>query len=367
MKTQPCYTLDIPQLPNSVVANLSRGDVVTYTNTDSKQTSACGSLQAAPGKELCWIQATTSTGVTGWIPVGRGTFSDAFCTAATSVSSTRSTAPKPVQSLVSVCGECHRLVGFGVDELGLLHVSHTLHLSHPCISHTPASHPLPLSHLPAFHTTNLLFLLPGKDASVECRQVVNTKRLNVFTQPCTSDKSLALAPLAKCQRFDYVTTSKSIDPCGDGSNWAALRYRDVDGKYQFGWAVIGTRASTSFVDVCPSGYCPTKALCRQVFDPVGVGVWAEPCWSASNTLYKQMNQWDTFNYIPGSKQTSRCPSGQDNLCWVKGTVAGITGWIPVGRVPAGQSFVDTQCSTENVIGEAMVREYCGEYRREQSQ
>jgi hypothetical protein len=126
MKSEPCFTTGISiggRPPNTAVAQLEPGSTVTYINTDTKQTSACGATSdpqgglgfgpwvkvglctsclvahgwststavgainshafvdiAGPsGNTLCWIQAKTDAGKEGWIPVARGTFLDPFC------------------------------------------------------------------------------------------------------------------------------------------------------------------------------------------------------------------------------------------------------------------------------------------------
>jgi hypothetical protein len=91
MKSEPCYMLGASiggRAPNALVAELARGDTITYSNTDSKQTSACGAASDPPGRTLCWVKATTSDGSkTGWVPVARGSFQNAFCDALGSVES----------------------------------------------------------------------------------------------------------------------------------------------------------------------------------------------------------------------------------------------------------------------------------------
>lgn len=97
MKSQPCYSLNIPGLDNKVVANLTRGGTVTFDDTNTKQTSRCGSNQDPLGKSLCWIMAKTASGKPGWVPAARGSFTDAFCGTAPS---------QPAEDLiVNPCGE----------------------------------------------------------------------------------------------------------------------------------------------------------------------------------------------------------------------------------------------------------------------
>uniref|UniRef100_A0A383W3J3 Uncharacterized protein n=1 Tax=Tetradesmus obliquus TaxID=3088 RepID=A0A383W3J3_TETOB len=81
MKQGPCFG-SATVLVGSTPAELVRGDTFVYTNTDSKQTSMCktGAASDPPGRTLCWVQGSFK-GVMGWLPVGRGTFKDAFCSA----------------------------------------------------------------------------------------------------------------------------------------------------------------------------------------------------------------------------------------------------------------------------------------------
>jgi hypothetical protein len=104
------------------------------------------------------------------------------------------------------------------------------------------------------------------------------------------------------------------------------------------------------------------AQCRQVVTTEGVDMWREPCWTITETTapVQSLKQWDTFNYIPGSKQTSICADGHfDQLCWVKATTDAHSGWMPVGNVPNGERFDDSVCSTNSPGATALVQGFCG--------
>lgn len=81
MKQEPCFG-SAAILVNSTPVELVRGDTFNYTSTDSKQTSMCqtGAASDPPGSTLCWVRGSFK-GVTGWLPVARGSFKDAFCSA----------------------------------------------------------------------------------------------------------------------------------------------------------------------------------------------------------------------------------------------------------------------------------------------
>ena len=97
MMSLPCYSVNLPGVTNTLVAELRRGETVQYKDMNTKQTSRCGSNQDPPGKTLCWIQATAPSGAEGWVPAVRGSFTDAFC---------NTEASSPAESLlVNPCGE----------------------------------------------------------------------------------------------------------------------------------------------------------------------------------------------------------------------------------------------------------------------
>jgi hypothetical protein len=81
LKQQPCFGAATVMQGQEVV-QVVRGDTFTYVNSESKQTSMCKTGQASDpeGKALCWVQATFK-GITGWLPIARGTFSNALCDA----------------------------------------------------------------------------------------------------------------------------------------------------------------------------------------------------------------------------------------------------------------------------------------------
>jgi hypothetical protein len=82
---------------NVITQYLARGSTITYKNADSKQTSVCG--KALDGQQqLCWVAVVTSLGKKGYIPVGRGTFTDPFC-------STNPITANQNCLLVDMCGE----------------------------------------------------------------------------------------------------------------------------------------------------------------------------------------------------------------------------------------------------------------------
>jgi hypothetical protein len=96
MRQEPCFGSAIKKIGSTPI-ELVRGETFNYLNTDSKQTSMCksGAASDPPGRTLCWVQGSFK-GVDGWVPVGRGTFKDAFCTAD----------PETTQSFViEPCGE----------------------------------------------------------------------------------------------------------------------------------------------------------------------------------------------------------------------------------------------------------------------
>jgi hypothetical protein len=96
MRQEPCFGSAAIVIGNTLV-ELVRGDTFEYINTDSKQTSMCrsGAASDPPGRMLCWVQGSFK-GVNGWLPVARGTFKDAFCSAD----------PETAQSFVAEsCGE----------------------------------------------------------------------------------------------------------------------------------------------------------------------------------------------------------------------------------------------------------------------
>jgi hypothetical protein len=82
MKQQPCFSADTVKR-DGVPVTLVRGDTFTFVNADSKQTSMCKTNQPSDpkGKALCWVQAGFQ-GAFGWLPVGRGSYTSAFCDSA---------------------------------------------------------------------------------------------------------------------------------------------------------------------------------------------------------------------------------------------------------------------------------------------
>jgi hypothetical protein len=108
MKQEPCYGSATVKLGTQPV-ELARGDTFIYKNTDSKQTSMCKTYAPSDpvGRALCWVQAVYK-GSTGWLPIARGPFKDAFCSADTT---------SEIQSfVVDTCGEW-RLVKFKVENV----------------------------------------------------------------------------------------------------------------------------------------------------------------------------------------------------------------------------------------------------------
>lgn len=81
LKRDPCFG-SATVFVNNTPAELVRGDTNSYINNDSMQTSMCkiGAASDPPGSTLCWVQGSYK-GVVGWLPVARGTFKDAFCSA----------------------------------------------------------------------------------------------------------------------------------------------------------------------------------------------------------------------------------------------------------------------------------------------
>ncbi|KAF8058327.1 lpxC [Scenedesmus sp. PABB004] len=117
LREKPCFGSNPVTLGGAGVV-LHRDDTFTVSNTDSKQVSTCGTTTPPdpPGRALCWVQAAAK-GATGWLPVGRGTFKDAFCAGGAAG------APQPESFVTETCAAASTSTQLAMPVADLYYVS----------------------------------------------------------------------------------------------------------------------------------------------------------------------------------------------------------------------------------------------------
>lgn len=110
---------------------------------------------------------------------------------------------------------------------------------------------------------------PTTSNYTECRQVIASEGLLMYSKPCKYSMSLS-ATIARCQRFEYLAAAHAqVSECanqGDLTCWVEIIYSGTRG-----WITAGTGTScedgsnpsdTALVAYCPAAACPTQGKLR---------------------------------------------------------------------------------------------------------